>query len=697
MVDSVEQKSTDQEQLDRIKENIERSYKYNEDNAKRWHEFQEFVFLTSISEDDRATLDDLGKPQIEFNILEAYVSRLCGEFSKQQPSIEANVTGGDQVNPQTLDFVEGYFRSMEYESRHNGTANRLYKDQLSGGFSVAKVWTEYENDQSFTQTIKWDRAFDPTLCGFDPMANLPHKGDGRYTFECFPKTRKYVEKEYNIDLSTLGYTKNVDGFSWSYRTNKEDIVLLCHYYEKEEERVKIHKLSTGQTITDKMYRKMIPRWESSPDMEQTPQITATRWSTMQTIARYTVIENKILKRKETDFAFLPQVFFDGNSVLLRKTEDGDIQQYTRPYIYQAKGAQRLKNFAGQTLANELENLVQHKFIVPLEGIPAAFAEAYKDVQKASTLVYNQFMDNDPNVRLDPPHAVVRPPIPQEIAGAFAGADSVVQGVLGSYDAALGINNNQLSGVAIVEGATQSNAAAMPYVINYLAGLSQIAKIVVDLIPKYLVTPTTVPIIGKDGKRRFEPVNQPGQPPLKYNSQSLNIKVEAGVNFEIQKDKNMKMLAQTAQAFPAFGEFINEKGLPIIIDNIDIKGKSQLKELAEEYTQAKAKQPPRPDPAMMNAQTKRMELEQKGQQNEQDNKAKAVDLAIKQDQVDNGHTEALIKAHDSNVGRELAQEEVDAENSRTAADIMLKSVNMGHEHGKNIAEHAQKFSDNNTGE
>ena len=40
-------------------------------------------------------------------------------------------------------------------------------------------------------------------------------------------------------------------------------------------------------------------------------------------------------------------------------------------------------------------------------------------------------------------------------------------MLGSYDASLAQNDQQLSGVAIVEAATISNGAAMPYVINYM--------------------------------------------------------------------------------------------------------------------------------------------------------------------------------------------------------------------------------------
>jgi hypothetical protein len=694
-----------QEKLEELKKCIEISYDYNRENADRWYEFQKFVFLTSLSENDRDILDDLQKPQIEFNILEAYISRLCGEFSKQQPSIEAYEIGDSTLNPKTIEVIEGYFRNMEYESRHNGTANKTYRDQLSGGYSVAKVWVEYANSHSFEPVIKWDRVFDPTLCGFDPIAVLPHKGDGRYSFECFPKPREWVEKKYNVNLDGLKYTRNpteqkkdaygnsksVGSFNWSYKTSKESIVMVCDLYKKESKSVKIHQLVGGKVVTDDEYNELLKNWEQ---FGQPPAIIQSRTTQKDVIMKYVFVEDQLLTKPiETNFAFLPHVFFDGNSVLLRDTENGEVTQYTRPYIYQAIGAQRLKNFAGQSLGSELENLVQHKFMVPVEAIPNEYKEAYTTTQVPNVLLYNQFKDNDPNVRLDPPREIQRPPIPAEIAGAFAGADSVVQGILGSYDASLGINNNQLSGVAIVEGATQSNAAAMPYVVNYLAGLGQIARIVIDLIPKYVVTPSTIPVIGKDGKRSYQRVNEQGQPMLNYNSENLNIKVEAGVNFEIQKDKNLRMLREIMQISPVFAQFIGSQGLPILLDNIDIKGADQLKALAEKYVQQQQSQPPQPNPEMIKAQTAQQKVMQDGQIAQENLQIKKGELALDMAKVDNARIQAMAAAGDDQISRDLEQQKVDAEKARSAVDLEMKAMDMEHRHAKENAELAHKVNNN----
>ena len=43
---------------------------------------------------------------------------------------------------------------------------------------------------------------------------------------------------------------------------------------------------------------------------------------------------------------LPLVFVDGSSVMVKTPKNGNVRQVCSPYVYHAKGAQRLKNFAG---------------------------------------------------------------------------------------------------------------------------------------------------------------------------------------------------------------------------------------------------------------------------------------------------------------------------------------------------------------
>jgi len=683
-----------QDDLTRLKKSVKNSCVYFEPNYKRFNEFRKFVFDSSLTDDDKMVLDALKKPKIEFNIGEAYISRLRGEFSKQEPSVLVNADDGQNVDPTIIQLVRDHLKHIIFDSNKNGCEYNVYTDILSGGFSAVKIWTEYANPMSFHQVIKFDRVYDPTLVGFDPLARQPHKADGRYCFELFPKSREEFEEEYpNIDLSAVDFTRNVEGFNWSYSNNQEDILLLCDFYEKKKKRKKIVQLVNGYIMTMEDYDLLVETWNDSGLIEQPPGIKGKpRWTEIETIVRYRFIENKVLEYVETNYPALPIVFVDGNSILIRQgTQQGAFIQMTRPYIYHLKGLQQLKNFAGQTLANELENLVQHKFKVAKESLPdeQSYLDAYTNIQIANTLVYKAFKDNDPKQAVPPPMEIQRVPPPTEVISTFTLVDQMAQSILGSYDASLGINDNQLSGTAIVEGATQSNAAAMPYVVGFLQALTQIANIIVQMIPKYYVTPRTIPIINEDGTRDYKTINQAGSPFMNYDENALSVKVEAGCNFAVQKAKSLQQIVAMSQAMPIFGQFMNAKGLKVLIDNFEIQGTEQLKVLADEFMQEMAEQQKAQqaqqqqamanNPMVLKAKNEQMKIQLDAQQDQQENKLKGAEILVSKQQADTDFLRVLNEMHAAKAQQEAQLAKAHAEETRAAVDLAIKHVDTAHSH------------------
>lgn len=687
-----------QDALPRIKENVRMAYDYFRPNYDRFNEFKKFAFVSTLSDDDIAVLKTLMKPQLEFNVLEAYISRLRGEFSKQEPAVEVSQDHDMPLEPEVVEVVEGYLRHAFSEANKNGCEYTVYTDLLAGGFSAFKVSTDYVSQMSFNQEIKFERVYDPTLCGFDPLARLPHKADGRFCFELFPKTKEEFKEEYpDIDISQVKFSKTLEGFNFSYSTQKEDIILVIDYYEKKNVKTKIVKLSDGKTMTQDAYDDFYIEWQDSGQIEQAPAIVDTRSTMIEKICRYRFIENQVLEYVETDFNQLPLVFVDGNSVYVRESREGELKQFTRPYIYNAKGVQKLKNFAGQSLANELENSVQHKISVPKEGIPNGLEEAFENIQIPKALVYNAFKNNDPNIPLPPPQMIARTPIPPEFTNTFMASDQTIQGILGSYDASLGINNNQLSGIAIVEGATQSNAAAMPYVVGFMQGLNQVAQIMVDLIPKFYVTPRTIPIKKPDGQKSYVEVNHKQGVQLNYPADALNVNVEAGVSFSVQKTRALQQITALMKASPLFAQFMNTEGLPVLLDNLEIRGIDQLKGMTEEYLnemkqkQEQAKKQPNPD--TMKLQLEQAKLAQNAKQDQVSNQIKVGQLAVDKQKDDTERLKAMATMQESRENRLVQMEKSQTERIGKAVEYAAKAADMSHQHNKDVYNLAKEVRDN----
>jgi hypothetical protein len=685
-----------------IKDDIQRSYQYFYRNYQRFHEFVGYIYKTTLTPADRSVLQELQKPAIEFNVLEAYISRLCGEFSKMDPAFSVRAADGVALmNPEIIELVEAHMKAAFTGGDKDALSYQLYKDELSGGYSVAKVYTDYANEKSFDQNIYIERVFDPTLTGFDPLARDSHKGDGRYAYELFPKSKGEAEELYGADITKgISFTRNssLENFNWSYKNQTEDILLFAEYYRKKMKKVKILKLANGHVVPEKSYEDFLAKWEEAGILEQPPIVLRSRWTEIETIEKYTLCESKIINHETTNFGHLPLVFFDGNSVMIRDNDQSQAEQMTRSYIYQALGGQKMKNFAGQSLCNEIENMMQSQWIAPIEAIPDNddYQYAYTNPQKATVVLYNQWKDNDPNQPVNPPQTINRPPIPPEISNTFMLSDQVIQGALGSYDAAMGVNDNDISGIAIMQGAMHSNAAAMPYTVGFIRGWNRLGEIYLDMLPKYYVTPRTLPIIKPDGKRDYYEINKPGGIQMDYDASALEVQVEAGVNFAVQKQIALKAMIQLMQASPQFAQFMNQEGLEVLLDNLDIKGIDNIKSMAAEWMKnqkqmqeqeaQKAQSEMGPEQmAQMQMQIEQAKIQQKAEEAkmkaEVDLTKISADDAVKNKEIDVKFLEVMSKVSNAEMELALQQEKVSAENASTAVKMAVSVAAHQHEVSK----------------
>ena len=698
-----------QERLQEHKKMVEAWHQYWRYNNERFWEFTKFVCATSLSSSDIATLNTLDKPTVQFNILEAMVSKLRSQFSSQEPGFEVRAADGVPLEALTEEFVkteeiiEGYLRAIFDDATNDGLQSNIHTDQLIGGFSALWVRTDYVNEMSFEQNIKVERVFDPTMTFFDPLARASHKGDGNYCGMLIPYTKERFVKEYGEEAARdIKFMKGaeLEGFGWSYQSQDQDIILVAYLFEKKFKKKKIVKLSNGHVVPLEQYERLIELWDV---IEQPPVILEQRETSIETIVHYQFCETKELYYAETDYKYLPIIFVDGNSVLIKgdsstaqtgssaESTGVSVQQMTRPYVYHAKDAQRAKNFAGQTMMAEIENMVMHKFMVAVEAIPEDYQEAYKNPQQANVLVYNTF-DEKTRERLDPPREIQRTPTPPIVESTFMNSDMTIQMSLGSHELQSAVNQKDLSGIAIQQGALQTDGAAGPYLINYIKAWNRLGQIVVDLIPKYYVTPRSLPVIKKDGKRAYEMINDKRSEEsisMNYDPNTLQVKVEAGVNSAVQKQIALDQLIRMSSSNEQFNAFMNQYGLPIFLDNLDIRGIDHLKAKAEEFIEQQQKMAQeasqKPDPVEMEMQAiqqiEMAKVQQRAQEAEGKLAIQSAQLALDKEKADLEFVKLMseIEAEEQKTAREIRRE--DSEDTRDAIDVALEMVKLHHEQNK----------------
>lgn len=723
------------DELGDLKKKVEDSHKFFKRNYERFQDFLYFTFVSTLSQNDMNKLALLQKPPLSFNICESFISRLCGEFARHEPGVIVRADDGvdiTQMSPefeQTIEVIEAHLREILLNTNNDQMGYQVYRDLLSGGFSVFEIYTDYSNRMSFSQNIYAERVSNPCLCGFDPTATKSHKGDGEYAFKIVPYTEEDFCKYFDEGIFRhLKFQRDsdIDGFSWSYRDAVRKIILVCEMYKKVSKEAKIVKIAESPILHDPRFKQIMAQYGVKPrttmykdDYEKMidmmyeaniftvpPAIVDERKTERYMIERYTFCENELLKHEKTNYEHLPLVFVDGNSVSLQYPDSHDYEQVTRPYIYNLKSTQKLKDFAGQTMGAEIENLQQTKIIAPIEGMPddEELRDSYRSPQDATAILYNAFRRDNPDIQIPPPREMQRTQTPSIVTETFAMTDRLAQSILGSYDAEMGMQRNDVSGAAIEKGAMQSNTASMPYYMGYIRGLNRVAEIIVSLIPKYYVTPRTIPVMFPDGKRNYVTINAENAQSavmMNYDPEDLMVKVEPGASFSIQKQIALKSMVSAMEVMPKFNQFMNDAGIEIMLDNFEFRGVDKLKVLYEKWSEQQA-------PVQQQQQQMSQSMMMLDMQNKQaDIQAKQMKAATEKQKVDNEQqmniakfiqnnekleADYTIAASKNNIAKQeadidaalainkikqsdvevaLRAEEIQAENARTAAQNVLK--------------------------
>jgi hypothetical protein len=669
--------------VENIRKNVEDAEKYFSNNKTRFSDDKSFAFKTTVTTEDRNALSSSNYPVLDINVIEPYISRYCGNFYKQSPEIEVRSEDLD-ANPDQIDMIEGIMRAVFYGSNYKHIAPKIVKDQLCG-YAVWEVDVDYKNEESFDKVISL-KYQDPMMCGFDPMATGVAKEDAMYYYKLYPMTKEQIKDEYpgvnldNINKMPLNLGAGSDFFNWKRKIGNKDVYYIADYYQKKYKNVMYYQISDPENPrhTSSMSEKEYEEKYTNPDNPMNPEILQKKTRSIPSLKRYKVIGNQLLEKPEKiDGTYNRLIFVDGNSVSLEN------QQYTRSYFYNVKDSQRIKNRCLSNSIYEMMTLRKSDIFIAEEALPESkdAINAYKDVERSKgALTYRAFKkDGTP---LPAPSVQPRGQINSQTIQLFEMSDKTIQSQFGTYDAQRGMQKN-LSGKAIVEGAMESSDSSMPFIINYIASLKQVAMVILDLIPIYYTTLRTMPYIEQDGSKTYVTINDPSKPQtiLDYNVNSLGVEVEAGPSFDIQRRDSLQTLIQAMGVSDTLKQIMDGPGLNVLVKNIDIKERQRLLQLVQEHQEQKQKMAQsQPDPMQLQMQAMMAEEKRKDELVE----LKHQELLLKASKQKQDFSVDVEKLRQSNEKLEeelmgikatmlLRAQEANNEKERTDAELYIKQI------------------------
>ena len=654
-------KRNSEEQNEIVKEALERF----ETASDGWSDiYEQSVADVSFFDDDEGQGEDSvresrhNRPCLTFDKLSASVDRVVGGQMAQMPSVK--VRAAEEGDEDIAEVYQGLIRQID--QRGIQAFKTAFKFAVKSGWGCLLVDHDYIDDVSLDQDIILREIKNPFSVLLDPIIQAQHVQEARFGFmfedmERQEFSRLYPDAESYPGESDFTTTGNMD--SWV----SEDFVRVADYFRITLEEKTLVQLSDGRVLD-------LEEVQPVRDELNLQGITLgkTRKVQKRKLERFKISGMEILEEVECVGRFIPLVPMFG------KTSNINGKYITRGIVRKAKDAQRLYNYS-RSVAVEVTALTpkQPYFVTP------AMIKGHESKWK------NMMVSNDPVLQFnfDQGQKPYRESPAQGSPGLLQDAQFAAEDIkatTGIFDANIGQQGQETSGVAIGRRQFQGEMSNFEYQDQLIDSMELAGRIMIDMIPAVYDTERTIRIIGEDEREETVQVNktlmdaQTGTfvKTMDLNVGNYDIKIASGPSITTRKQETAEQLSSMIAQNPAMSQLVGD----ILFQNLDLVGGDEaIKRLRSAGVKAGIIEPNQEEAVALQSQIQASkQLEQQAAQ---------LELALKQAEVATERAEAIERESKASMTTvktaveqmKLAEAQEDLESKQIAQMRLRQSVGL----------------------
>ena len=431
------------------------------------------------------------RPVLTINKLDGYCRQVVNQIRQQRPRPKVHGMN-DQSDQKIANVIQGLIRHIEANSCADNAYDTAADYAVRSGWGYIRIRTDYVRDDSFEQEIYIDPVDNPFTVYYDINSVLPDGSDAEKCLVTTMMSKRDFHKMYP-DAEETSFSQHGTGDSQSEWITKEDI-RLAEYFYTVRTREKLLLLSDGSSIFESDFKKaeeLLTRGGVYPIDERMSVRKSIKW------CKLTAVE--VLEEGEWPGRYIPIVPVYGRHCIV-----GD-KRKKFGMVRHAKDAQRMYNFWQTSLTESVALAPKAKFLMAEgqdEGHENDWAQA--NVKSFPVLRYKQ---TDIEGRAAPAPVRLQPePPPSGILASTAVIDDDIKTLMGIFDPAQ-LKQGNISGKALNGQQQQVDLSNFDFYDNLTKSQCQVARIILDLIPKIYDTQRVLRIIGDDGKPDLVTVNE----------------------------------------------------------------------------------------------------------------------------------------------------------------------------------------------
>lgn len=497
------------------------------DNRDRAQDDMRHLIGDQWPEEVRTEREADGKPCLTINRLPQFVRQVTGQIRQMNPAIRV-VAADRQATEEVAEIFAGLIKQIEYKA----DASTIYEGAAESAAACSighwRVRAEYAEGMTFEQECVIERIHNPFSVFWDPLAKDPTRKDARYCFITEDMDKDEFKEQYpDVKLSDVTSENQMEAIrQWI----TAETVTIAEYFWVEHEEVEIALLTNGQVVEKPIEGMAIAKRRKV----RKPRV---KWAK---VTFDDVLEGPI----DVPCSYIPVVAVTGEEWHLGE------ELYRSSVIRFAKDPQQLYNFARSTQAEIMTLQPKAPYMVTtkqVNGLEAFWNEA--NSKNRPYLPYHPDQSAPPPTRVPPPVAS------QAVAMEVQMAAEDMKATTGIYDASLGAQSNEKSGVAIRERKMEAQVNTSVYADNMVKAITQTGKILVSMIPKVYDTQRVIRILGEDDQEKQVLINSlmvnngMVQPINDLTIGQYDVRISVGPTYETKRQEASEGMMAFLQAVP----------------------------------------------------------------------------------------------------------------------------------------------------
>lgn len=523
-----------------------------------------------------------GRPCLTINRLPQHIRQVTNDQRQNRPSIKVHPVD-DESDVETAKVYSGLIRHIEYNSNADAAYDTAFDGAVRGGRGFWRILTQYVSPTSFDQEILIKTIRNPLSVFLDPYSKEPDGADANFGFIFEDISKDEFHRQFpKSEMSRSGNWDTLGNAAPGWMT--KDSARVAEYFYKDYREATLVQLANGDVLEESEIEQALAQAEQMAEQAQQmgqqapvqPDLTivAKRQTKIPVVRWCKINASEILERTDWIGTYIPIVPVYGEVL------DIDGKRTLKGIVRDAKDAQRMINFWKSAETEAIALAPRAPFIVAggqIEGYEAMWQNANR--RNFAYLSYKPTSLNGQPV--PPPQRQAFEPAVQAITQAAMFAADDLKATTGIFDASLGNQSNETSGIAIQRRNIQAQTSNFHFVDNLTRSLKHTGRILLEIIPKIYDTARTARIIGEDGEQKIVKLNQPtgengkdGEPIVHDMSVGqYDATVDVGPSYASKRQEAVASMLDLSKAVPAIPQAAGD----LIVKAMDWPGAQEISE------------------------------------------------------------------------------------------------------------------------